>query len=303
MYILPMRRPFPILAAAVAALGALVWRTRHLRAVERRCMERRTMGADGIVVGGAGFELEREGAPAVLLIHGGGDTPQTLRYLATHLNDRGFAVSAPLLPGHGRTLREFARVTAKDLSGETRQHYESLRARHEWVGVIGVSMGAALAVQLAAEEPTLPALGLVAPYLAMPPHIARAARLARLWGPLIPLFDSSDGISILDPVEQAQNLAYGAFSATALAALYAIVQQARAALPRVSAPTLMIQSRTDNRISVEAAERAFALLGAPEKRLVWVTGAAHIITVDYGREQVISQLGDWMTAHLGARSL
>ncbi len=297
-----MLRPLPIFAAAAAVLGALVWRTRHLRAVEQRCMQRRAMGPDGIVIGGAGFELPREGAPAVLLIHGGGDTPQTLRYLAAHLSDRGFAVSAPLLPGHGRTLRDFARVTANDLSRATRQHYDALRARHDWVGVIGVSMGAALAVRLAAEQPALPALGLVAPYLAMPAHIARAARLTWLWGPLIPLFNSTDGVSILDPAEQTQNLAYGAFSATALAALYEIVQQARAALPRVTAPTLMIQSRTDNRISVDAAERAFALLGTPEKRLVWVTGAAHIITVDYGREHVHEQLGDWMIAHRGVRS-
>jgi carboxylesterase len=291
----------PFLAAA-AALGALIWRARHLRAVEQRCMERRAMGPDGIVVGGAGFEIPRDGAPAILLIHGGGDTPQTLRYLAAHLSERGFAVSAPLLPGHGRTLRAFARVSADELVDAARQQYDALRSRHEWVGVIGVSMGAALAVQLAAERQDIPTLGLVAPYLAMPRRIARAARWTWLWGPLIPFFNSSDGLSILDPAEQRQNLAYGAFSARALAALYEIVQKADAVLPDVATPTLMIQSRTDNRISVEAAERAFARLGAADKRLVWITGAAHIITVDYGREEVFEQLAAWMTAHRGARS-
>jgi esterase/lipase len=119
---------------------------------------------------------------------------------------------------------------------------------------------------------------------------------------LIPLFDSSDGVSILDPGEQQKNLAYGAFSAAALNALYRVVQAADGALPRVAAPTLMIQSRTDNRISVKAAERAFARIGSSEKRLVWVTGAAHIITVDYGRERVFAELGDWMTAHCHAPS-
>lgn len=292
----------PLALLAAAALGAQAWRTRHLRAVERRSTQRRVMGPDGIVVGGAGFEIPRDGAPALLLLHGGGDTPQTLRYLADALSERGFAISAPLLPGHGRTLREFAKVSADELTEAAHHHYAELRSRHDRVGLIGVSMGAALAAHVAAQRSDVTALGLVAPYLAMPPRIARAARLSWLWGPLIPLFDSSDGVSILDPAEQQRNLAYGAFSAAALNALYHVVESADAALPRITAPTLMIQSLTDNRISAHAAERAFARIGASEKRLVWVTGAAHIITVDYGRERVFAELGDWMMAHCHAPS-
>jgi esterase/lipase len=72
------------------------------------------------------------------------------------------------------------------------------------------------------------------------------------------------------------------------------MRRAVAALPRVVAPTLMIQSREDNRLSVVDAERAFALLGAREKRLEWITGAAHVITVDYGRDAVIASLTSWM---------
>lgn len=296
-----MLGPLALLASS-AALGAFVWRTRHLRAVEQRCMQRRTMGPDGIVVGGGGFEIPNGGARALLLLHGGGDTPQTLRYLAAALSERGFAISAPLLPGHGRTLREFSKVSADELIEAARHHCTELRRRYERVGLIGVSMGAALAVQVAAGQADIAALGLVAPYLAMPPKIARAARLAWMWGPLVPWFDSSDGLSILDPDEQQKNLAYGAFSANALRALYDIVQRADAALPRITAPTLMIQSRTDNRIGIAAAERAFARIGASDKRLVWITGAAHIITVDYGRDRVFAELGDWMTSHCRATS-
>jgi carboxylesterase len=278
-------------------VGALAWRTRHLRAVERESKDGRELGPDGIVPGGSGFELKRAGAPAVLLVHGGGDTPQTLHYLGEALYARGFAVSAPLLPGHGRTLREFRRVTADELIDAVRSHYHTLRATHDWVGVAGISMGGALAVQLAAESADLPALGLISPYLAMPPRIAFAAKLAWLWGPVVPLVRSSDGISILDPVEQEQNLAYGVFTARGLRALFIIIKRAVASLRCVRAPTLMIQSRQDNRISVADGERAFALLGSADKRLEWITGAAHVITVDYGRERVFAQLGDWFEAH------
>ena len=285
------------LVVAATVLAALAWRWRYVRNVEHRSLLNRTFGPDGIVVGGAGFELTRDAsAPAILLLHGAGDTPQTLRYLGQSLFDRGFAISAPLLPGHGRTLRDFARVTAAGLIDAARAHYRALCERHAWVGVIGVSMGGALAVQLASEN-DLPALGLVAPYLAMPSRIARAARWARLWGMVMPFVQSSEGLSILDPAERDRSLAYGAFAANALHALALTLARSVAALPRVKAPTLMIQSRADNRISPDAAERVFARLGAREKRLEWISGAAHVITVDYGREHVFELLGLWMETH------
>ncbi len=277
----------------VAAIG-LWWRWRYLRTTIQSEVRPRERGPDGIVIGGEGFVRERAAAPALLLLHGAGDTPQTLRYLADALYEHGFHVSAPLLPGHGRTIADFARVRADDLINAARANYRELRRTHPWLGVVGVSMGGALAVQIAAENPELPALGLIAPYLAMPATIARAARLAWLWGPLAPVLRSTDGLSVIDPVERERSLAYGVFTPAALRALYTTVRRAEDALPRVVSPTLVIQSREDNRISVRAAERAFARLGAHEKRLQWITGAAHVITVDYGRDVVIASLTSWM---------
>jgi carboxylesterase len=291
---------FAVVATVIVAAAA--WRAKYLRDLTRLTMARRVLGSDGIVVGGEGFVFERADAPAVLLLHGGGDTPQTLRYLGTELYARGFHVAAPLLPGHGRSMRDFTRVTAGQLIDATNSSYRELRASHEWVAVIGLSMGGALAVQLAAESPELPALGLVAPYLAMPPRIERAARFAWLWGFFVPIVRSGDTRSILDPKELDRSLAYGVFTAAALRALRDLMRGAVEALPRVTAPTLVIQSRTDNRVAPADTERAFARLGAREKRLEWTTGAGHVITVDFGRERVIASLVAWMEAHAPIRS-
>jgi len=289
----------------VVALGAIVvvaWRAKYMRDLTRLTLARRVLGADGVVVGGEGFVLERLGAPAVLLLHGGGDTPQALRYLGAELHARGFHVAAPLLPGHGRLLSDFSRVTADQLIAAADRSYRDLRATHEWVAVIGLSMGGALAVNLAAGVPELPALGLVAPYLGMPPRVERAARFAWLWGAIVPAVPSGDAASIHDPEEHSRSLAYGVFTAAALRALRDLMRRAVDALPRVMTPTLIIQSRTDNRIASADTERAFALLGAREKRLDWITGAGHVITVDYGRDRVIRALVAWMEAHAPIRS-
>jgi esterase/lipase len=80
--------------------------------------------------------------------------------------------------------------------------------------------------------------------------------------------------------------------------LWRLAHRARLALPLIRTPTLLIQSKEDPRISPSIAERAFELLGAADKRLVFTEGAGHIITVDYGRERVFQEVSDWLAAHV-----
>jgi carboxylesterase len=289
-------------ALFAALIASAIWRHRHLKALEAITYVHRRLGDDGIVIGGGPLVIERAGAPAILLLHGAGDTTQSLRYLATALHARGFHVAVPLLPGHGRTVRDFNRITADALTNAALANYDALRVAHEWVGVIGLSMGGALAVQLAAERTDIPAVALLAPYLTMPKRIERAAMVSHLWGPILPIVRSTEGKSVLDPDEQAQNLAYGVFTPGALRALRDTMRRAVERLPRVQVPTLVIQSREDNRITPADAERAFRLIGSSEKRLEWITGAAHIITVDYGRDAVFARLAAFMESHAPPRA-
>jgi carboxylesterase len=289
--------PLLAITAVIVALGCRALVRAHF---EREQLRRFSPGPSGVLPGAEAIELPRPGAPAVLLLHGGGDTPQTLRYLAEHLAARGYAVRAPLLPGHGRGLRAFAATSADEWLASARDAYDRLREEHDWVGVIGLSMGGALAVQVAAARPELPVLVLLAPYLAVPRYVAQAARTSWVWGLVVPYVPSTRGRSIHDPDEAPRSLAYGVFSARALRALHATVRRATAVLASVRAPTLVVQSREDNRIAVGDAERAFERLGAPEKRLIWVEGTGHVLTVDYGRERIFALVTEWLAAHRAA---
>jgi carboxylesterase len=229
-----------------------------------------------------------------LALHGFGDTPQTVRYLAEALAVRGWLVRAPLLPGHGRTIAEFSRSDSAQWLAAVRSEYAALRSEHEHTVIIGVSMGGALATILAAESPEVPALVLIAPYLAMPRWLAALAVAAPVLGIGVRYVGGGGGRSISDPVEAERNLAYGAVTPRLVAELRRVVNQAWSAAPRVRAPTFMIQSRHDNRIAPAAAQASFDRLGASEKKLVWVDKGAHIITVDVGRDEVIASVADWL---------
>ena len=300
-----MRLTPSFLAAAAAggvAVVARMWKQRHAAATEERVLERRPIGEDGIIPGAGGFALHRPHAPAVLLLHGAGDTPAALRYLAEHLHGRGYAVRAPLLPGHGRTIREFAQVTAEAWYDAARDALRELRQGHEWVAVVGLSMGGALAARLAADPEfhDLPAVVLLAPYLE-PPAFVRCAALTSIgWGVVTSYVDSLDPRSIHDASERGKALGYGVMTPAALRALVRMAARASRGLPQVTAPTLMIQSHHDNRISAMGARRAFARIGSAEKRMIWRDVGGHILTVDHGREEVIADVASWLAQHGGA---
>jgi esterase/lipase len=158
-------------------------------------------------------------------------------------------------------------------------------------------MGGSLATILAAETPELAALVLLAPYLSMPSRLRRAARAHHVLGALLPYMRGASDGSIRDPSAAKRNLAYGFTTPRLVFELARVVDRARGAAPRVGSPTLVIQSRQDNRIPPDAAERAFALFAPGERELIWTEGNGHVITVDYGYQTVFAAVTEWIRNH------
>jgi carboxylesterase len=286
---------------ALAVLATLaVGRAAYPRLVELRQRARRRIGTDGFITGASEVTRLREHAPGVLLVHGGGDTPQVLTALADYLHAEGFSVRVPVLEAHGRDLRALVTATAADWHAQVDRELHAMRRGHAWVGVVGLSMGGALAVTAAAERRDVDALVLLAPYIAMPRVVRRLADTSPWWGWLAPYFPSFGSRSIRDEVAARRARGHGILTPAMLRALRDVVDAAWEALPRVSAPTLVIQSREDNRIAAESAELGFVRLGARDKKFVWTNGAGHVITVDFGYQRVFELTRDWLEAHRGA---
>jgi len=288
----------PVLLAALVVGAGAAWRALAGRRVERAYRAGHPASAQGIVIGAESFMMAGTNGRALLLLHGSGDTPQTLRYLAERLNAAGYTVAAPLLPGHGRSPRAFTSVTANGYLAAGREALDGLRTMAPWVGVIGLSMGGALAAQLAASAPDVRVLILLAPYLTPPSDVQWVARLSPFWGLVQPHLGGRGERSVHDPVARNASHAYGTFPPRALRALIATAAAGRVALSRVTAPTLVINSREDNRIPSALAEAATASMHAAVERK-WVEGCGHVITVDYCRDTVAELTLDFLARHAG----
>ncbi len=287
------------LLAPIAALAAgLLNRRRISRVTQTNYRVTYAPGGEPIVPGAEGFVLEGTNGRALLMVHGSGDSPQSLRYLAEHLNGAGYTVHAPLLPGHGRSPHAFAAATAPEYYAAVRAAYEELRASQRWVGLVGLSMGGALLARIAAEEPDARVLVLLAPYLDAPRKVRVVRRTGWLWSAGAPYVQGGGDMSIHDAHARAQSKAYGTFSRGALNALLATADAGRRALPRLALPVLVVNSTQDNRIPRDVAERALRTL-APSAERHWVEGCGHVITVDYCKDEVVRLVLAFLARHAG----
>jgi carboxylesterase len=89
----------------------------------------------------------------VLLSHGFTGSPASMKPWGEFLAERGYAVEVPRLPGHGTTWQDMNKTAWNDWYAEASRVFEKLHAENDAVVVAGLSMGGALMLRLAADQP------------------------------------------------------------------------------------------------------------------------------------------------------
>ncbi len=88
----------------------------------------------------------------VLVVHGFTGSPASMRPWAGDLAERGYAVEMPLLPGHGTRWQDMNKVTWADWVATVEGAFDKLAAENDAVVAVGLSMGGALSLRLAADR-------------------------------------------------------------------------------------------------------------------------------------------------------
>ncbi len=220
----------------------------------------------------------------VLLCHGFTGTPQSMRPWGEYLADRGYSVRLPLLPGHGTTWQEMNGTTWQDWYSCVDSAFRELHETCERVVVGGLSMGGALALQLAQEHgPRISGLVLVNPAVkAEDPRLRLLPVLKHLVGSL-----EAVGNDIKKP-----GVTELAYTRTPLKALHSVLggwSSLIRDLPEVTQPVLLLRSPQDHLIPASSSALIRSRISSRDVTEVLLMDSYHVATIDNDAPRVFDE--------------
>jgi carboxylesterase len=244
----------------------------------------------------APFELG-EGRDAFLLLHGFTGSPWDMLPLGEALATRGYRALGIRLPGHGSNPEAMERVTYLDWEAAAEKGLAALES-HRRVFVAGLSMGALLAIGLAARhQKRIEGLLLMAPAVRF--RSRQLAAIRRLRGlsvlSLLPRFIKKNGTDIQNPEALAAAPVLAAFPSARLRDLWILQDRARSAVPEVRSPALIAMAKQDHVVSLQGGQAlARALKNSTRVELLELREGFHIVPRDLGFPQLLEALGSFL---------
>jgi len=228
----------------------------------------------------------------VIGLHGFSGMPYELEPGLAAIAQAGITAAAPLLPRHGyrdpaTQHREFAQLNLEELLIAARQEIALARQSYDRVGLMGFSMGGALALAIAAE-------GLVDACVA----IAPALRLPLKAEILIPLLGWADFEIDARSKETFYFPKYEFHHARSLRALWRLAALARRTLPQIACPLQIIHSQQDRTIPASVVSLIQRRVPGPVDT-AWFNESGHIMLRDRAQEAVAQSLVSFMQQQLG----
>lgn len=248
------------------------------------------------------------GRSGVLLIHGLTGTPTEMRLLGKGLNKAGFTVHGMQLSGHCGDVEDLLATSWHDWYASVEKAADAMLEKVDHLFVGGLSMGALLALKLAADRPRQVAgvgvYGATFRYDGW--SIPWVARLSFLL-PLMKKFGIGRNRSFMEQPPygirderlraQVSSAMLSGDSAAAglpgnpwhsLAEMYGLAATVRSQLPQVTAPCLVAHATEDDVASLKNAELVMREVNAPFELLL-LEDSYHMITIDKQRRTLIAR--------------
>jgi carboxylesterase len=265
-----------------------------------------------------GVFLQARGGSLALLLHGLTGSPAELGYVAFHLQRRGgVTVHCPRLVNHGQPLGVLARTTWRELYESAQAAFFEARAEARARGIAlvvgGLSVGANLALMLAAEYPEdVAGVACLSPTLFYDgwnvPWVYRLLFLAR-YTPLKNFAFMREGepfglkdealrgriaarygaMSLRDSSDAAA-LGYAHFPVRLFCEVRPLARRCVRMLPSVKAPLLLLQAENDDMSSPRNSQLIYDRVRSPRRELVLLRNSYHLVSTDLERSAVAGHL-------------
>ncbi len=247
---------------------------------------------------GEPFLYQGDTGTGVLLVHGWTSAPQEMYDLGKHLAGQGHSVLGVRLPGHATRPADLIRVRWRDWLAAVEDGYSLLDNTCDHVIVMGLSLGGALALLLAASRPVAGVVAMATPYELPPrpdlrwlhyllPYLKPISAILRYF-PKPPINDYKDQQAYRDHVS------YNVFPIRSIPEVVILLQLLREQLPTLRAPVLLMHAVEDRGVSPDNARSIYSQVGSDEKELVWIENSGHVITLEPARGQVYKLAADFV---------
>ncbi|MEV7864862.1 alpha/beta fold hydrolase [Streptomyces sp. NPDC088124] len=224
------------------------------------------------------------GEVGVLLCHGFTGSPQSLRPWAEYLAGHGLTVSLPLLPGHGTRWQDMRLTGWQDWYAEVDRALRELLERCERVFVLGLSMGGALALRLAAlHGRSVSGVVVVNPGIKV--HGAAAYAL-----PVLRHFvATTKGLTSDIAKEGGAEVGYDRVPLHCAHSLRNFFRLVDASLPQVNQPLLLLHSAVDHVVPPADSARILGRVSSADVREVLLEQSYHVATLDHDAERIFEE--------------
>ena len=221
----------------------------------------------------------------VLLSHGLTGNPVSMNPWGHYLAERGYAVEVPLLPGHGTTWEDANTTTWDHWYGTIQRAFDKLSADVDAVVVGGLSMGASLALRLAADRgDQVAGIAVVNPAAGQPTQgPAGAARCSSTSSAACP--------RIGNDIKKPGGNEYP-YPKTPLKALHTFVQQWKpliADLPRITQPLLIFRSVEDHVVDSSSAPIITSRVSSRDVTERLLEDSYHVATLDNDADAIFEE--------------
>jgi len=228
----------------------------------------------------------------VLLSHGFTGSPASIVPWGQYLADQGFAVAVPRLPGHGTTWQDMSHTRWEDWYAEVDRAYEELRGHSDEIFLMGLSMGACLALRMAElRGEGVAGLVLVNPSLTADTKLFLLAPVLKLVVP------SLKGIGSDVKKEGVHELSYDRVPVRAAATLPQLWKVTQQQLSEVTQPVLVFLSTTDHVVGPASMRVLRAALPAAQLTVRECADSYHVATLDNDAEKIFDGSLEFVRAH------
>ncbi|RJP17058.1 MAG: alpha/beta fold hydrolase [Candidatus Abyssobacteria bacterium SURF_5] len=234
-----------------------------------------------------------KGERAFLLVHGIAGSPAQMRKLAEFLDQLGFTARAMLLPGHGTHPDDLEGVVWQDWYEAVHDEFCELRKRHQEVSLAGFSIGAALSAHYAAHNPVDRLILLSLPLCPLNDRFPTDLMLRIYWAFFKQVKGNPEAITGADG--EPFYFVYERVPTAILHTMSELIRIVKHRLDRVTAPTLLIQSKCDRISGAKSGPLAFRQIGSDQKRLVMLERSGHNVILDDDQPQVFQEIRKFMS--------